>query len=101
MISWLYLYLVGCLPVMLAVALIAFERRKSHGMRSQAVTQLTLFGGPLRLLLAVAAVQVIGLLVLAKVLGSARALGGRVREPAVEPAEELVPTSLATATAAA
>ena len=77
-------YLAGCVPAILAVALIAFNRRASHGMELRAVTALTVFSGLIWPLLAVAALQVVVLLVPVKVLRAVRGLVNRAPQPAAE-----------------
>jgi hypothetical protein len=90
MVYWLLLYLFGCLPAMLAVAVIASRRRKCHGMGPRATIQLTLLAALAWPLLAVAGIQLIGLVAVAKLPSLIRALGKHAPEPADVPASKSV-----------
>jgi hypothetical protein len=108
MVYWLLLYLSGCLPAMLAVAVIALRRRKCHGMDPRATVQLTLLAALAWPLLAVAGVQLIGLVAVAKLPSLIRGLASHgagtaadVASASVEPVDRPASTSLEPARAAA
>ena len=75
MAIWLLIYGAGILPAFAAISLFAFMRRESHRMPPRAVAQLTISAGLVWPLLAVAGVQVAGLLVLKGALGLVRGRG--------------------------
>jgi hypothetical protein len=81
MVNWLYFYVIGCLPAMLLVALVAYQRRESHRMGLRSVAHLAISAGVVWPLLALASVQVLGLLMLAKVFDVLRSIGHRTTEP--------------------
>ena len=74
---WLFIYGAGIVPALAAMSLIAFVRRESHQMPSRAVAQLTMSAGLVWPLLAVAGVQVAGLLILKTALGLVRSGGDK------------------------
>lgn len=84
MASWLLFYLVGFIPAFMVIGVIAFRRRASHGMGLSAVTALTVFSGLIWPLLAVAALQVVVLVVPVKALRAVQSLGGHVVPPVAE-----------------
>jgi hypothetical protein len=68
MMPFIVFYLFGCVSIMVATVLAAIAKQESHGMTLTEVAVLTLSAGFLWPLLAIAFVQVAGL------LGSPRAL---------------------------
>ena len=84
MAVWLFIYGVGIVPALLVLSLIAFIRRESHQMSRRSVAQLAASAGLVWPLLAVAVVQIGGLLVLKAALGLVRG-----RDDAVHVAEEM------------
>ena len=74
-IAWLFIYGAGIVPALAAMSLIAFVRRASHQMPPRAVAQLTMSASLVWPLLAVAGVQIAGLLILKTALGLVRGGG--------------------------
>lgn len=97
MVNWLYYYLIGCLPAMLAIALVAYRRRESHGMRIRTVANLSVSAGMVWPLLALAVTQVVGLLLLAKVFELIRAVTNRTMEPVEDKIPDIALTDRAPA----
>ncbi|KQY07863.1 hypothetical protein ASD37_07680 [Mycobacterium sp. Root135] len=78
MIAWFFIYGAGILPALAAMSLIAFVRRESHQMPPRAVAQLTMSASLVWPLLAVAGVQIAGLLILKTALGLVRSGGDKL-----------------------
>jgi hypothetical protein len=76
-IVWLLIYGAGIVPALAAISLIAFVRRDSHQMPSRAVAQLTMSAGLVWPLLAIAGVQIAGLLIFKTALGTVRGGGDK------------------------
>jgi hypothetical protein len=72
---WLLIYGAGIVPALAAISLFAFVRRESHQMPPRAVAKLAMSAGLVWPLLAIAGVQVVGLLVLKAALGLVRGRG--------------------------
>jgi hypothetical protein len=82
MMPFIVFYLFGCVSIMVATVLAAIAKQESHGMTLTEVAVLTLSAGFLWPLLAVALVQVAGLLGLAKGPGLLRIGSRRHAQPA-------------------
>jgi len=95
---WLSIYVAGIVPAFAAMLLTAFTRRESHQMSPRAVAQLTMSAGLVWPLLAVAGIQVAGLLVLKAALGVVRGAGD---EASATPETTAVPVLQPLAVAAA
>lgn len=96
---WLLIYVAGIVPALLVLSLIAFMRRESHQMSRRSVAQLAVSAGLVWPLLAVAVVQIGGLLVLKAALGLVRGRGDAVdvavEMPAVPVAQPMVAVAAA------
>ena len=98
MVVWLVVYTAGFVFALGAVASIAHTRRTSHQMSRRNVALLTLAAGLLWPLLAVAGLQVAGLVVLKTALG---VVHGRGDEAVATVEADTVPALLPLAAAAA
>ncbi|KAA0098794.1 hypothetical protein CIW49_12910 [Mycolicibacterium sp. P1-18] len=96
MAVWLLVYGAGVVPAIAVMALIALMRRDTHQMPSGAMAKLTVSAGLVWPLLAIAGVQVAGLLVLKTALGLVRA-GGDKSEPTADTHAAPMPQPLAVA----
>jgi hypothetical protein len=77
MVVWLLIYGAGIVPALAAISLTAFVRRGAHQMPPRAVAKLTMSAGLVWPLLAIAGVQVVGLLILKTALGVVRGGGDK------------------------
>ena len=100
MASWLLFYSVGGVAVVFAVACIAFTKRASHQMGRHAAVRLSFVAGLMWPLLAVAGVQVLGLLILKATLGLVR-IGTSTLDRAETPAVATLTPAVASPVAAA